>query len=576
MKYLFPILFILPFLSSCSWEGEILIQKSYKTFTTWSGDLTVTDTIIAPVEWSLTSDLSFKTNGRIGEVLVRPGDEVKKGQVLARLTNQEGIITYDGLGNVMENIGSIERTTTTMRNNTVEMRNATSKLYDERIRQAQNSIKNLEISLLQAKKNLTNQTDTLDSNYRIHVNAFLKLADSMIYEGDKILGISTNFEFSNDAWDPYLGLRLGNIKTEAHNSWGRLYGLRGELLAQREKKVIITPENAETEIKFLSDSFKELGYFAMTMGNMLENSVIGGDLSEERLNGWVNAWTAFKANEQAAESNFAAWRDAAKNLITSGSGGASVASMSIETLVTDLENTRKNIDVLKAEKESKLREINVNLSQIDGKSAELALQFSETAMNRFLASESIEWTLITAPYDGVILEKYFDVGNMIQAGAPLFQITSNDVPTIKTYIDNYIYAYKKWDTVTLKNTYSKASFTGSISLIQSEKDPLHNKNYTEIIIPWYSGSLGERMDVELTHREKSLENGIIIPLSSIVTRYGPPGVFVVDADKTARFMMVEILGSDMQYAEVLGIPKNSVIITDGKENMIDGEDLSKN
>lgn len=162
-----------------------------------------------------------------------------------------------------------------MRDNIEQMRNATKKLYDEQVLQAETGIQSLEVELEKAKKNLNNQTATLDTNYHIHVNAFLKLADSMIYEGDKILGITTNFEYSNDAWDPYLGLRLGSIKVDAHNAWGKLYTICGEILAKREKNIIITSENAETEIAKLSEAFKSLSYMAMTMGSMLENSMIG-------------------------------------------------------------------------------------------------------------------------------------------------------------------------------------------------------------------------------------------------------------------------------------------------------------
>ena len=308
------------------------------------------------------------------------------------------------------------------------------------------------------------------------------------------------------------------------------------------------------------------------MSAMLENSVIGADLSEDRLNGWVSMWNTFKANEQSAESQFSAWKDAAINLAHSWSGETSVASMDIDTVKTNLENAKKNIDVLKAEKEAKIREINVSISEIDGKDAELTLQFSQTSMNRFLAEDSVQWAAIYAPYDGVILDKYFDIGNMIQAGAPLFQITSNDAPTIKTYIDNYTYAYKKWDTIALENLYSDDSYTGTITLIQDQKDPLHNKNYVEIALDTYSGSLGERVRISLIHKKESRENGVIIPLSAIITRYGPPWVFVLE-DGKAKFTLVEMLGSDMYYAEVLGIKKNSIIITDGKENIIDGEML---
>jgi hypothetical protein len=57
----------------------------------------------------------------------------------------------------------------------------------------------------------------------------------MLYSGDKILGITTNFEYSNDAWETYIGARAGDTRALAINEWNKVYGLRGELRARIEK-----------------------------------------------------------------------------------------------------------------------------------------------------------------------------------------------------------------------------------------------------------------------------------------------------------------------------------------------------
>jgi hypothetical protein len=42
-------------------------------------------------------------------------------------------------------------------------------------------------------------------------------------------------------------------------------------------------------------------------------------------------------------------------------------------------------------------------------------------------------------------------------------------------------------------------------------------------------------------------------------------------NNTAKFQLVEILSSDLEFAEVIWIPDSAKIITDGKENIYDGE-----
>jgi multidrug resistance efflux pump len=57
-------------------------------------------------------------------------------------------------------------------------------------------------------------------------------------------------------------------------------------------------------------------------------------------------------------------------------------------------------------------------------------------MNASLARESLEYSIITAPFEGIILEKYLEEGMVIGAGIPLLRISSTDGKIAKVYIDN--------------------------------------------------------------------------------------------------------------------------------------------
>ena len=200
---------------------------------------------------------------------------------------------------------------------------------------------------------------------------------------------------------------------------------------------------------------------------------------------------------------------------------------------------------------------------------EISVQLYESQMNASLARESLEYNIIYAPYDGVILEKYMEEGMVIGAGNPLLKISSTDGKIAKVYIDNTMYWYSEWDILTSMEW--ENSHTWIISLIQWQKDPLHNKNYTEITM---NGNLaiGEKIMIHLEHKKSNLKNWTIIPLSAIINRYGPPGVYILE-NQTARFQLIEIVSSDLQFAEVMGISEWAMVITDGKENIYDGEIL---
>jgi hypothetical protein len=95
----------------------------------------------------------------------------------------------------------------------------------------------------------------------------------------------------------------------------------------------------------------------------------------------------------------------------------------------------------------------------------------------------------------------------------------------------------------------KNTYTGTISLIQSQKDPLHNKNYAEISIKG-NLAIGEKIHIHLERKRLNGQNGTIIPLASIINRYGPPGVYTIE-NNIAKFQLVEILSSDLEFAEVI-------------------------
>ena len=566
LKSTLLILTSLLILSSCS-EEPIKTNKYYKTYQTETGSITIQDDIIATVEWNKTSSLAFRSAGIVEDILVSPGDRVKKWQVLAKLWNNEGSIQNMGLINIQKELQNLEKTTNIVQSGIENTSNAISRLYDERIKWLDTNILSLENTLEQARQKLWNQTSSLAVTFETFAHDFDRVSTAMLYEGDKILGITTNFEYANDGWEPYLGTRVGNSQSLANNDWNTLYTLRWKIRSYTETGATITDIN--TAINDLKNSYIWARNFAKSMNYMLQNSVIGGGLPEEKLNGWLATWNWLSADNQWSEASFINWKNGILDLTNTSGSGSAAADKNIISLQLELANLKQSKNTLIAEKQAKLKEIKSNADALDSKKWEISVQLWESQMNASLARESLEYNIIYAPYDGVILEKYMEEGMVIGAGNPLLKISSTDGKMAKVYIDNTMYGYTEWDILTSMGW--ENSYTGTISLIQWQKDPLHNKNYTEVAM---NGNLaiGEKITIHLEHKKSNLQNWSIIPLSAIINRYGPPGVYILDG-QTARFQLVEILSSDMQFAEVMGIPEWATIITDGKENIYDGEAL---
>lgn len=77
--------------------------------------------------------------------------------------------------------------------------------------------------------------DAYNQNYKTYITDVDRLMTQLLFEGDKILGITTANEYANDNWENYLGVRNGNSYALAKSEWDKMYEVRGEIRARIEK-----------------------------------------------------------------------------------------------------------------------------------------------------------------------------------------------------------------------------------------------------------------------------------------------------------------------------------------------------
>lgn len=573
MKHLyFPtILISLIFLSSCS-EAIESPSKHYTTYNTQWGNITIKDTLLATIEWDRSSDLSFRAAGIISEITVEPGDTIKKWDILAVLGNRESAIQVGALKTIESELKNLSNTTLDIKWWTEGIADATDKLYSERIKSLDTQIKSLENTLNKATQNLSNQTGSVAATLKTYATDLDRITTSMLYEWDRILGISTNFEYANDGWENYLWTRIGNSKAAAEDAWNALYAVRGKIRTYTESGAKIT--DTDTAIEDIARTYLASRMMVTNMNTMLHNSVVWGGLAQERLDGWLAQWSGLGADSQRSEASYITWKNSVLWLIQATGGDGTVAEKDLITLELELETLKQWKETLLAERQAKLREIQTNIYTIDSKKWEVSLQIAETRMNAALAGESSQYNIIRAPYDGIILEKYSEVGMVAGAGVPIFRVTSNKSKLVKTYIDNSMYQYAIGSTLSVVlERDAEVTYTGTVTLVQEQRDPLYNKNYAEIRVGW-DVALWEKVRILLERKKWTTENGILIPLASIITRFGPPWVYAIE-NSVARFVLIDILASDTWYAEVNWLTDGVEIIVEGKENIYDGEMLAK-
>ena len=382
--------------------------------------------------------LSSKSAWEIGKILVKEGEYVKAGSTIAIL--RDTVNNYDLRLDQAENAllqqkASIATTEANM-NTSIEA----ARIWLARARLAYDSAtsrKNIQALTL------TNTNQKSVESYNIFYKNYLTDIDrqltQMLYSGDKILGITTNFEYSNDAWETYIGARAGDTRALAINEWNKVYGLRGELRARIEKWVYITSGKAYDDLTYITDLYDKTQKFADAMLYMLQNSVVGAGLSQPMLDGWIGEWNGIRGQVQASISAYGAWKAQVLAFLKTYEATEKATELAIASLSRTL--TAEERAIIDGSTDMKLTYENTRITLRDTlENAKLGVEQSESAYNNALIVKdatltqmrvmraNAEITLaqakrdfgklaITAPVDGTVTKIRTSVGEAINPGS---------------------------------------------------------------------------------------------------------------------------------------------------------------
>lgn len=564
----FVAIFISPIfiLSSCgnpavdSWDmrTDFVIETLKLSTNSWSYQVEKTARLTAWSTLSLPSD----GIGQVEDILVKEWQVVKKGQTIVRLkdtTAMYGIQVKQASNGVSSASATREATLANLdqavTNAEISLaqaqRNYDTLLKDikERRKQAENdyynanpnntgstaqiNLEKLKIDLESAKNNYRNQISTLNASYHLYSSDFDKISSSMLFEADRILWITSTYQYANDNWEPYLGLYIGNIKSEATNKWWELYEMRGKIRSKQDGE--ITTDNAKSEIDTLTDAYKTARNMGISMSTMLQNSMVWWGLSQEMLNGWIAQWTWFQSSLQGSELQFTSWKNGVAGSIPSATWSKSVALMNIDSLVLQVASAERSI---KTGNDSATIWYNRTLISLDDqmKAAKLSLEQAEknfvaTKRNReatakqlgasvssastslALAKANYDKLTIKAPVDGKVTKINVTIGQSISTNMPVAEMVSESPEmTVDTEADVAL-NIQVWDPVDIH--VGEDTLTGTIIAVSR----IANSNLlytTRISVEGKTKLIGQAAKVIFTISKTSESlYGLLLPLLHI-------------------------------------------------------------
>ncbi len=166
-----------------------------------------------------------------------------------------------------------------------------------------------------------------------------------------------------------------------------------------------------------------------------------------------------------------------------------------------------------------------------------------------------EDTKITAPFDGVITQRYANVGAFVTPSTSVSSSTDDSAPKTSILalarglqirakvpeIDVTRLSHGQPVNV-LADAYPEEEFKGQIIRIAPEAVKEQNVTSFDVIIGLITGGnkLRSKMNVDLTFLGKSIPEALVVPTVSIVTQEGQTGVMVLGEEGKPKFKPVKI------------------------------------
>lgn len=253
----------------------------------------------------------------------------------------------------------------------------------------------------------------------------------------------------------------------------------------------------------------------------------------------------------------------------------------------EFDQVKTGLDIANATKEKSQEEYYLLLAQKDTLEAEmqkLQAKLEKNQADMYQNLVNFSYYDIVSLFDGIVVKKYADIGDMATPGAPLFKIEDPNQLYLELNIDeNNKHLFQEGAKVQLTlDAYPNAGFmSGVIQEVVNSIDPNTHTFKVKVALPpdpFINSGMYGSVKILLP-----VQN-IVIPQSAILKRGQINGIFVVEKSKNekdetitrAQFKIVKV-GKELHdkaegYVEILsGINKADVIIKPDSERLQDGD-----
>lgn len=200
---------------------------------------------------------------------------------------------------------------------------------------------------------------------------------------------------------------------------------------------------------------------------------------------------------------------------------------------------------------------------------ELAVYNAELVLRQ--AELSFDYTHIKAPFDGMVTQRYVDVGDRVDQARPLFRLVDTGELLINAWVAEADYTQLKvGQTASVKSSVnSERTFTARLIRVSPVVDPVSGKIKVtfELSDPKRMMKPGQFVELSLTLETRN--NTLILPKKAVVYEAGAPVAYIA-RDTIALRRPVKLGLETENLVELLGgLSLNDTVIIEGQATLRD-------
>jgi RND family efflux transporter MFP subunit len=273
-----------------------------------------------------------------------------------------------------------------------------------------------------------------------------------------------------------------------------------------------------------------------------------------------------KSQVVGAESSHAALHDAYVRLAQAAHQRPGlIAQQELDDALAKDQNSEASVDIAKAALEA----------------TEEQLSISSADKQRIQALS--DYSVVTAPFSGVVTKRYADTGSLIQAGTasntqamPVVRLAQSDVLRLRMPVPEADVPYiQDGGTVLVKVQATEKSFTGKIVRFARALDPSTRTMVTEVDVANPTLELSPGMYAESVIALQQRKNVLTVPIQAVVQGDSQSYVLVLNRNNRVQRKIVTLGVQGADRAEITdGLAEGDLVIVSAQANYQVGQRVS--